>query len=98
MKNYLPFIAVIVPVYTVYMFSSVRYIGIGYFIGAYATFKYDHKPMYDLTKPYVEPVLDEMIKVTNVARRLYNDQTKKEEERSKSYFPNLPSWFRNPFS
>ena len=100
MKNYLPFLTAIIPIYML-SYSSARYFAAGYFVGAYARFVYDHKPMYELSKPYVEPVRMEMIKVTNIFKRLYDDQTKREEvEKPKSYLhkiPNLPSWFKNPF-
>jgi hypothetical protein len=99
MKTYIPFLSAIIPIY---MFSSARYLAVGYFVGAYATFIYDHKPMYEFTKPYVEPVRMEMIKVTNVFKRLYDDQTRKEDAiaekpKTTNIVPNLPSWFRNPF-
>jgi hypothetical protein len=94
MKTYLPFLSIIIPIY---MLSSARYLAVGYFVGAYATFIYDHKPMYEFSKPYVGPVLDPVLMEMTNAYKRYT----KEEEKPKSYLsnlPELPSWFKNPFS
>jgi len=75
---------------TVFKYSAV------YFAGVYTTSFYDCKYLIENTKPYIEPVREECIKVYGVAVELYNKKVHQEPPRPETFFEKLRN-YKNPF-
>ena len=90
--KYLYYILLVVPLYMTYISSTFR-TGAIYFAGIYTTSIYDCKPIIDFTKPYVEPIREEVVKILHVGRIIYEKEMDrkikegdKDKEQKKEFF------------